>query len=170
MPSLSAGAWTGSIVESRNDQVIVKSTEENWLRARTYILGMQDTIVANQVFHFKTLEQHQGFLVYIARAFPSLVPYLKGIHLTLDSWREGRDREGWKSFGQVMLHLEGAIEGQVYPTDPPEFVTAVPRLASDVEGLLTLFNSPVPPIWVVRARTLVSVYYGFGNASGVGFW
>ena len=28
--------------------------------------------------------------------YPSLVPYFKGIHLTLDSWRENRDAEGWR--------------------------------------------------------------------------
>jgi hypothetical protein len=25
-----------------------------------------------------------------------MVPYLKGLHLTLDSWRSGRDEGGWK--------------------------------------------------------------------------
>jgi hypothetical protein len=25
-----------------------------------------------------------------------MVPYLKGVHLTLDSWREGRREDGWK--------------------------------------------------------------------------
>jgi hypothetical protein len=39
--------------------------------------------------------------------FPSLVPYLKGIHLTLDSWQPGRDSEGWRvSNQQVTAHLD----------------------------------------------------------------
>jgi hypothetical protein len=33
----------------------------------------------------KTLESIRGFLVYVARTYTALVPYLKGIHLTLDS-------------------------------------------------------------------------------------
>jgi hypothetical protein len=44
----------------------------------------------------KQLERRRGFLVYVAQAYPSLVPYLKGIHLTLDSWRSGRNEDGWK--------------------------------------------------------------------------
>jgi hypothetical protein len=28
--------------------------------------------------------------------YPSMVPYLKGIHQTLDSWRPHRDKDGWK--------------------------------------------------------------------------
>lgn len=28
-----------------------------------------------------------------------MVPYLKGIHLTVDVWRPRRDSEGWKDLG-----------------------------------------------------------------------
>jgi len=43
------------------------------------------------------MEQGRGFLVYLSQTYTSMVPYLKGIHLTwLDSWREGRDDDAWK--------------------------------------------------------------------------
>jgi hypothetical protein len=169
MPRLLAGAWTGSIAQSRDGQVIVTCTEEKWSRAREYVFSIQSTLLTNQSFHHKTLEQQRGFLVYIARTFPSLVPYLKGVHLTLDSWRAGRDSEGWKSYRQVNRHLTGTDDAPVYLSNPPELVTAVPQLSTDVEGLLTLFASPAPPIRVVRARTIVTVYYGFGDALGSSF-
>ena len=38
----------------------------------------------------------QGFLVYVTRTYPAMVPYLKGFHLTIDMWRGGRNIEGWK--------------------------------------------------------------------------
>jgi hypothetical protein len=85
MPRMLLGTWTGSIPQSRDGQIIVTCTEEKWSRAREYVFAIQNTLLANQSFHHKTLEQQRGFLVYIARTFPSLVPYLKGIHLTLDS-------------------------------------------------------------------------------------
>jgi len=45
---------------------------------------------------FKPLESHHGFLVYITRSYPATIPYLKGIHLTRESWREGQDNNsGW---------------------------------------------------------------------------
>jgi hypothetical protein len=44
----------------------------------------------------KQLERSRGFLVYVNQAYPSLVQHLKGIHLTLDGWRSGRNEEGWK--------------------------------------------------------------------------
>lgn len=42
------------------------------------------------------LERDRGFLIHIARTFPGMVPYLKGIHHTLESWRTGRDKDGWR--------------------------------------------------------------------------
>ena len=44
----------------------------------------------------KTLEKDRGFLIHISRTFPMMVPYLRRIHHTLESWRLGRDDEGWK--------------------------------------------------------------------------
>lgn len=39
----------------------------------------------------------------------------------------------------------------------------------DVEGLLTLFQFELPPTRVVRSTRIVTVFYGFGDASGSGF-
>jgi len=130
---------------------------------------MQNTLEHNSVFHHKTLEKQRGFLVYVARTYPSLVPYLKGIHLTLDSWRGGRDSEGWKVFRQVAAHLDESLPVSASKDTSPEFVTAVPRLSSDIKGLLHLFQHESPPIRVVRSRQVISVLYGFGDASGAGF-
>jgi hypothetical protein len=43
----------------------------------------------------KTLESIRGFLVYVARTYSTMVPYLNDIHLTLDFWRAGRGKDGW---------------------------------------------------------------------------
>jgi hypothetical protein len=47
-----------------------------------------------QMLH-KTAESFRGFLVYVAHTYTAMVPYLKGIHLSLDSWRANRDEDGW---------------------------------------------------------------------------
>jgi hypothetical protein len=44
----------------------------------------------------KELESCRGFLVYVTRTYGAMVPYLKGVHHTLDSWRPERDVDGWK--------------------------------------------------------------------------
>ena len=42
------------------------------------------------------LGKGRGFLSYVGMTYPSLVPYFKGVHLTLDSWRDNRDAKGWR--------------------------------------------------------------------------
>jgi hypothetical protein len=46
--------------------------------------------------HFKSLESNVGFIVYVAMTYTLMILYLKGIYLTLNSWRDNRDEEGWK--------------------------------------------------------------------------
>jgi len=58
---------------------------------------VQDIRVGNKAaMDYKTLESYRGFLIYVAQTYTTLVPYLKGIHLTLDSWRPNQDDDGWK--------------------------------------------------------------------------
>jgi hypothetical protein len=44
----------------------------------------------------KELLSDRGFLVYVTRTYPAMVPYLKGFHLTIEMWQGSRDTEGWK--------------------------------------------------------------------------
>jgi hypothetical protein len=48
-----------------------------------------------------------GFLVYVIRMYPWLNPYIKGLHLTVDSWRPSREESGFKLKGK---ELEQAME------------------------------------------------------------
>ena len=40
----------------------------------------------DQSLHNKSLTSDQGFLVYVAITYKALVPYLKGLLLTIDGW------------------------------------------------------------------------------------
>jgi hypothetical protein len=35
-------------------------------------------------------------MVYVTQAYPGMKPYLKGFHLSLETWQGGRDEEGKK--------------------------------------------------------------------------
>jgi hypothetical protein len=37
---------------------------------------------------YKTAKLYRGFVVYVLRTYPAMVPYLNGIHLTIDSWQK----------------------------------------------------------------------------------
>jgi hypothetical protein len=121
----------------------------------------------------KQLERRRGFLVYVAQAYPSLVPYLKAIHLTLDGCRSGRNEEGWKRSCADMEHLRrhGDTDEamKALSEETPSLVIPVPRLEQDLRSLLVLTYPLVPPERAVRSKHLLQVCYGFGDASGEGF-
>jgi hypothetical protein len=87
----------------------------------------------------KSLESKQGFLIYVTRTYPSSVPYLKGMHLMLDSWRPNRDTEGWK------LPLRDQRCYGHERKGPPNRVIGAQQLRADLEALKTLFGPDTPP-------------------------
>ena len=125
----------------------------------------------------KELESDVGFLIYVARTFSAMRPYLKGFHLTLHGWRQGRDDTGWKSIlRDEELDKEDLLEDEEHfdleyghSIKEPTYVKPVPRLSKDVQALHALTESPTPPMRIVRPNQVRSVCYGFGDASGAGF-
>jgi hypothetical protein len=109
----------------------------------------------------KQLERSRGFLVYLAQSYPSLVPYLKGIHLTLDSWRLGRNDDGWKrsqaDMEQLRRHGDPEEAMKVVSEEAPALVIPVPRLEQDLKALLALTYPLVPPKRAVRSKHLLQV-------------
>jgi len=108
-----------------------------------------------------------SFLVYVARVYPALKPYIKGFYLTLNSWRRDRDDEGWKL---ITLSDDREEEDQMFrDTDAPEFVIPLSRLSEDVSVLETLTANDTPPRCFSRPTAVAVATYGFGDASGPGF-
>ena len=58
-----------------------------------------------RVLH-KRLECIRGFLIYVARTFKWMTPYLKGLHLTIDGCREGWDKDFYKINSQPQVRLK----------------------------------------------------------------
>ena len=112
-----------------------------------------------------------------------MVPYLKGIHLSLETWRGGRDEEGWKVREPVLKDEEPSSTEddditlihektpELPALDAPAsgITQAVPRLRADLEALLFLSSAEKPRYRVVRGRVVMTAYYGFGDASSGGF-
>jgi hypothetical protein len=109
----------------------------------------------------KQLERRRGFLLYVAQAYPSLVPYLKGIHLTLDGRRSGRNEEGWKrsraNMEQPRRHGDQEEAMKAMSEEAPSLVIPVPHLEQYVMVLLALMDPLVPPERSVRSKHLLQV-------------
>jgi hypothetical protein len=157
---------------------------------KSIVVKWLDVLRENGInLNHKELLSDRGFLVYVTRAYPPMIPYVKGFHLTAEMWRGNCDEDGWKipvtkrveQVGDYTLDtMEQDDEGttianvtrQTIPTTvraPPTGLTPpAPRLRDDLEALLELTKSESPPLRLVRPKRAVHVFYGFGDASGMG--
>ena len=190
-PSKVPRAWAGAkcfFIEGQG--LYVLSTQGKWEKTKDIVARWSDKIGSNpkcQLDHSQ-LERDVGFLCHISRTYPSMFPYLKGFYNTLNSWRLGRDGEGWKLGKTAWLEL---MSGDVAFEDPedvelpfesrkrkfsvrnekpkPEQVTPVPRLVQDLAALRELFSGEVPRLRLVQGSQIAISIYSFGDASGGGF-
>ena len=51
--------------------------------------------------------------MYVTQAYPGMKPYLKGFHLSLETWQGGRDKEGWKALAEATQAGVSKEEGPV---------------------------------------------------------
>jgi hypothetical protein len=181
-PSTAPGAWAGAVIISDETGVYKLVTDVRWQKTQRKIrwfasyLGLTSgeddeeqqskERSACPVGHLphKTAESYRGFLVYVSRTYGAFVPYLKGIHLTLDSWRPFRDDDGWKNTSTAEAKCEVTEQESA-----PRFVKTVPRLKQDVEVLLDFTSKEKPPKVPVRPTGAAVAMYMFGDASGSGF-
>ena len=190
-PSQEPGPWCGSFIAVKDGCLYAYVSQEKWIKAKTYIEGWYTVInraeerKESPIFDHKQLERGRGFLVYLSRTYTSIVPYLKGIHLTLDSWREGRDLDGWKlksnarrsndeedkeeKLAIFVNRISSTKDTNLCKLKAPKLVKGVSRLASDLEALNKFFKTKTPPWRFIRGRMVVVARYGFGDASKAGF-
>jgi hypothetical protein len=170
--SQTPGAWAGSIVLTSDGMVSIAVSQERWDKSRMILTWLHDHITSGLPIPFKTLESHRGFLIYIVRTYPAINPYLKGIHLTLDSWRPWRKDDGWRmTLAEMRAVLQDNPDFDSVGTGEkaPALVHPVPRLQFDIEALLQLFSSESPPRRHMRLSSSAVAVYQFGDASGAGF-
>jgi hypothetical protein len=153
--SSTPGAWTGSIVWTGEDGVFLLISADKWDKIKALLREMQEMLVtAPKLMRCKRLEQIRGFLNYVAKTYTWLRPYLIGVHMTIDGWRPNQDGEGWRTQSKLILFQEDDPDPDEdsdewmklnVDLECPEFVKAVPRLASNVEAMVELCSAPLPP-------------------------
>ena len=175
------GEWTGSVsLTVPGVGVFVTVSQSKWDKAKGLLhelaaqfenLGegeMPQLVLAD-------LESKVGFLVHLAMAYPLLFPFLRGFYLTMNSWRPGRDLDGWKLSKRAhaaaiqAMRRNGVSADVEAEQDAPEFVTALPLFKDHLFALLELFEGDEPTLRLVRGTSIFEVLYIFGDASGRGF-
>jgi hypothetical protein len=92
-----------------------------------------------------------------------MVPYLKGIHLSLGRWQENGDEDGWRIANVYERKL--GCEGR---KKPPKWTPLVPRFKDDVRALMHMTDAQLPPSVPIRPTNTAAVFM-VGDASGSGF-
>ena len=100
------------------------------------------------------------FIVYVAQTYPALMPCMKGIYLTLNSWRPQQDEEGWKNPNKRKRETkeDPLPSASVGILEPPEWTKEVPRLRSDIGELMELTSSVSPPRIPIRPTNKEAIY------------
>ena len=195
-PSRTPGAWAGAMCKAKLDEgVFVTCSQEKWNKGKAILDEIFSEIEneSSPYVDFKMLEKGCGFLVHLSRTFPGIFPYLRGIYNTMNAWRGGRDRDGWKytkSELDMLQEMDGLMseEGEVLwndqelvkktgekeaprttPSGNPTRVVPVERLKGDINALMSLMEGQVPPDRLVRGSSIQVVRHGFGDASKAGF-
>lgn len=95
--SKTPGASAGVVVHTDAEGVMVLTSQDKWDKLKSICRHWKDVLDGGEVLlDHRRLLLDKGFLVYIAQAYPGMKPYLKGFHLSLEMWRGGRDKDGWK--------------------------------------------------------------------------
>ena len=172
-PSQEPGAWAGCVFRISPDHVGKTVTREKWEKGKTLVNELFNKFGdANDrpILKYKDLERKRGFLGHLCMTYKFLVPFMKGLHLTIDSWRPMRDPDGWKlSRDEWESYLQ--CKGLNSPDDSPhpESVQAASRLYNDLRAFKNFFSHSEPPEVQMRVSKMLAVVYGFGDASGSGF-
>jgi hypothetical protein len=79
----------------------------------------------------KRLEQIRGFLQYVIQTYSGFASYLIGFHMTIDGFRRGRDKNGWRMAEALWKEERKAnkdwARDEVDSEAIPELVSTVPR-------------------------------------------
>jgi hypothetical protein len=97
-PSQNPGTWAGAIVKIYPEKISISVSQSKWDRGRAMVVELLDCFIKEERpwLSHKDLERKRVFFGHLAMCYASLVPFMKGFHLTTDSWRTKKPTSGWK--------------------------------------------------------------------------
>ncbi len=104
-PSQTPGPWAGTVTHTDGGRIHETVSQEKWEKTKNLITEMA-AMVEHGHLPLGQLLQIRSFLMYVVHTYPWINPYMKGLHLTIDSWRPFRGADGFKLRGK---ELENAL-------------------------------------------------------------
>jgi hypothetical protein len=72
------------------------TSEEKWDKAKRHIQWIQNHLCKGAEMERKTFKSCQGFLVHMSSTYEEVKPYIHGLFLTENAWRENQDSHGYR--------------------------------------------------------------------------
>ena len=131
----------------------------------------------------KILECIGGFIIYLASTYKWMMLYLQELHLTIDGWREGIEKNLYKTKSKPRVYMKvwewehknwfeekklEALSLDMYET-ALEWINLPPKLIEDIVALTSPTEMENPTVTRCRALESMTAFYLFGDSSGQGF-
>jgi hypothetical protein len=69
-------------------------SRKKWAKAKWRLAKLHELVLASEWVDHKLLKKNRDFLVYVARTYKPLTPFITGLHMSIDGWRPVRYDEG----------------------------------------------------------------------------
>ena len=87
IPSMTSGEWDGTSTNGLNDSTTGLVSVKKWKKGQNIIYRIQEELERKGRFKSQGVRAWYRVLIYLSRTYRMMIPYLKGAHQTLDSWR-----------------------------------------------------------------------------------
>ena len=79
------GPWAGTVTHTAGGRVLGMVSQVKWDKTKLLNAELGEMIPKGPL-PLQRLLEIRGFLLYVVRTYTWLNPYMKGLHLTVDSW------------------------------------------------------------------------------------
>ena len=145
-PRESPGSWAGTATSIEAGSLVGMVSQEKW--DKTKALLKQLTEMPGKVpLPLQRLLEIWGFLMYVVRTYPWLIPYMKGMYLTVDSWQPGHAEDGFKMMDKEIQALECNCWGSCSlpcRREDEDGANGTPVVQAPEEGVALSTVEPVP--------------------------
>jgi hypothetical protein len=108
IPVRYTGPWAGTVTHTASGRVLGMVSQVKWDKTKLLIAELGEMIPKGPL-PLQRLLEIRGFLMYVVRTYPWLNPYIKGLHLTVDSWQPRRAEDGLKWTAKERFTIKGAL-------------------------------------------------------------
>jgi hypothetical protein len=95
LPTETPGPWAGTVTHTEGGCILGMVSQEKWDKTKLLIAELVEMIPKGPL-PLQPLLEIRGFFMYMVRTYTWLDPYIKGLHLMVDSWHPGRAEDGFK--------------------------------------------------------------------------